>query len=416
MSDLESLLSSLQQARLNVESAIANKRAHGETFNVFELCGVGHYETMHSSILAEFLSPNGSHGMEDALLRKFSDYFSIGDYSAQAKVITEESEQIGGESIGRFDILIKDESTGHICIIENKIYAGEQPEQLGRYGKWLDSKAKEGWKTHLVFLTLDGHESITAEKYQKYAPIAYSSLSRSEEERKDVVSWLKECARLAKDKPFVHNALLQYADHLENLATGERAMSEKIIETLWSNMKAAQDAYEHYAHACECKANTILKEEVAGRLGSQWSTLEGCSWKGKEQGIRYVPRDGEKLKGWIYVLFDVTQLYGCQIALYQAEGMTNSSPILIDGEQAQRWKENGWNVTCHEDWSNEYPLWRPVRCGAEKNEETYQWGAYWDGAFFDRMRLEPDYRKAVIDEIAFGIMELYDIQKELSKF
>ena len=417
MNGVEQLLQDLSRARTEIQFEITAKKARGEAFNVFELCGVGHYETTHSTIFAEFLSPAGSHGTGDLLLKTFAKRFNIGVYSPQAEVLLEQSEEIGGMSIGRFDILIKDSSTGHICIIENKIFAGEQPEQLERYGKWLDQKSEEGWNVHLVFLTLDGHESATAANNREYLRIAYATLQQPGEEHNDIVSWLRECARLTEEKPFVHSALLQYAKHFENLATGDRAMSEKIVETLWSNMTAAEAAYENYGSACLRAANTILKEEVAGRLGGLWTTSGVCCWNKSEQGVRFDPQEGEKLKGWIYVLFDGTKLNACQIALYQANNQGPLLPIRISEEQATRWKNRGWNVTCNEDCSNDYPLWRPVRCGMlnDGNPNTYQYGAYWGGEFFDRMNSDPAYHKTVVDEIVTGILELYEIQKELSE-
>jgi len=427
--DLSILLKDLADARSEVESAFAAKKACGEMFNVFDLCGVGHYETMHSSILAEFLSPVGTHGMKNAFLEKFAEYFGkekIGKYSRRAEVRTESSEKIGGESVGRFDILINDESTGHICIIENKIYAGEQPEQLKRYGRWLDKKAKEGWKTHLVFLTLDGHGSATVEDGKDYVCVAYSLSHQQEEDQKDIVRWLKQCAELAAGKVPVCNALLQYSNHLENLATGERAMSEKIIDMLLgingkkSFMKAAQDAYENYEQACENAANVLLKEEVIKALGDKYRAEKSCKWGHTEEssGIWYftIGEDGkvEKLKGYKYVIFNWTHFNGCEIALYQIKDKDNPRPILIQKELEDQLINRGWEVDTSK-WAK-YPIWRPVICGAGENDsDVHKYGACWDGLFFDRMKSEPDYHKMVIDEIVKGIKDLHKIQKEISK-
>ena len=43
----------------------------GEKFNIFRVCGVDHYETTHSAILAEFLNPKGGHGKETKYLHLF---------------------------------------------------------------------------------------------------------------------------------------------------------------------------------------------------------------------------------------------------------------------------------------------------------------------------------------------------------
>lgn len=419
MSNLDTLLENLAKARSSIESAMADKRKRGELFNVFELCGVNHYETMHSSILAEFLSPSGLHGMGDYLLQQFAKCFVIGEYSNNAEVKTELSEKIGGQSIGRFDILIQDASTGHICIIENKIHAGEQPEQLRRYGRWLDKKAKEScngkrWTVHLVFLTLDGHESETAEENRKYVAIPYLSPKKQNEVGEDVIGWLKRCADCERMKPTVRNALLQYSDHIKNIATGEREMSEQICKVLQKgSMKSAQDAYENFERACIDAADKILVDDVKKSLPSGWKVYKGCSWKRKEQGVLYVPPEGPSLKGQIYVIFDQTQLYGCEIVLFQ-EKKDESLPILIKKKEITNWEKRGWNVDC-EKWS-EYPLWRPVRCGMKRsdNQNAFEYGTNWDGLFFDRYYNDEKFRKDVVDEIVQGIHELYEIQKALS--
>lgn len=43
----------------------------GERFNMFQICGVDHYEVMHSAIIASFLDPNGNHGQRDKFLKAF---------------------------------------------------------------------------------------------------------------------------------------------------------------------------------------------------------------------------------------------------------------------------------------------------------------------------------------------------------
>ena len=132
------------------------KIAKGAGFNVFRLCGVNHYENMHSKILAEFLDPRGSHGQGTRFLACFQklledNYGFNGVFSDKTIVQTEVTGYTDDDSVGRMDILIEDNSEKIVCIIENTIFAGEQPEQLDRYAAWLKSERK-GWKSILVFL------------------------------------------------------------------------------------------------------------------------------------------------------------------------------------------------------------------------------------------------------------------------
>ena len=68
--NIKNLLESVNKTINSLENNQKEKENHGETFNVFSLCGVDHYEIWHSKILAEFLNPRGMHGQTDAAFLK----------------------------------------------------------------------------------------------------------------------------------------------------------------------------------------------------------------------------------------------------------------------------------------------------------------------------------------------------------
>ena len=45
----------------------------GTRFNIFHILGVSHYENTHSTILAELLNPEGTHGLHNSFLKLFLD-------------------------------------------------------------------------------------------------------------------------------------------------------------------------------------------------------------------------------------------------------------------------------------------------------------------------------------------------------
>lgn len=59
--------------------------ATGGRFNMFGICGVNHYENTHSAIVAELLSPDGSHGLRakllDCFIRTLGDAFVVRDFN-----------------------------------------------------------------------------------------------------------------------------------------------------------------------------------------------------------------------------------------------------------------------------------------------------------------------------------------------
>lgn len=114
------------------------QRKRGELFNVFNILNLSTNETRtHSAFLAELLRPDGSHGMHDTFLKLFLDSVtSLQDFdfkTENAKVTVEYSVgQINKNATegGRLDILIT--SGNKAIIIENKIYAEDQKNQLRR--------------------------------------------------------------------------------------------------------------------------------------------------------------------------------------------------------------------------------------------------------------------------------------------
>ena len=125
------------------DTAKEESRQRGELFNMFRVCGVNHYETRHSAILAEFLSPSGSHGQADAFLSIFLKDVGLKDFNFNTSTAVVQTEF--SIANGKIDILIND-NRGKIIIIENKIYAADQHEQLKRYAKF----AQEICQRHII--------------------------------------------------------------------------------------------------------------------------------------------------------------------------------------------------------------------------------------------------------------------------
>ena len=210
------------QGLLNQVSTINKKNteildATGGRFNIFRICGVNHYENTHSSILAEFLNPQGSHSLKnqflDAFLETIGKDFTLKDFdTANATVHTEYV-----TNNGRIDILIKDHKKNAI-IIENKIYACDQHEQLKRY----DSFAKKHFEHYQIYyLTLFGSEASE----QSAGDIIYHTISYAE-------------------------TLIQYSNHIKQLTNQDMSnKNQEEITTLlakFHDLKAIQSIYFSY--------------------------------------------------------------------------------------------------------------------------------------------------------------------------
>lgn len=234
----------LHKASLIAEREKATKlEAHrrGETFNVFRLCQVDHYETRHSAILAEWLNPDGSHGQGDLFLRLFLE--AINDPILQVfqtrNAVVKTEYTIDN---GRLDLFIED-SSGNAIIIENKLYADDQDAQLKRYAEFAKNSTVHQ-QFLILYLTLDGHEarSKSAEGV-KYTPISYN---------RTILSWIDACIKEVYDKPFLRESLIQYGNHIKQL-TGDTMDNNSKIELVDAMVREpegvaaiinAQDAWE----------------------------------------------------------------------------------------------------------------------------------------------------------------------------
>lgn len=229
----------------------AQKR--GEKFNVFEILGVQSNETrLHSALLAELLNPDGSHGLGAEPLRVFVAEMcndSLADFKCDnAKVYVELSigrVEADCEAGGRIDLLIKDRD-GKAIIIENKIYAGDQPKQLYRYNKYANDAFGES-NYQLFYLTLDGHSAselsvqVSEDEGKLEDGRDYYVLSYKE----DIIKWLNQCRSLAIDKPLVREVLGQYIQTLNKLTGNDMTKSEQeqLYKTLANNIDATTEIF-----------------------------------------------------------------------------------------------------------------------------------------------------------------------------
>ena len=225
---LPSLLSEV--AKLYAESQKKEKERweSGDTFNIFNTLGLKTEEVrLHSAFLGELLNPKGSHGASYVFLKAFLEVLGIEegyiDYDACSlnileRVIGTVTETEGG----RIDIIIEDGI--HAVIIENKIYAPDQCNQLLRYHNYGQEMFPTGFK--LLYLTLDGHDPSDCSLGNRtfdYESISYES---------EILEWLDRCSeRVPKELP-VRTLIIQYMDLVKQLTYKD--MDTKYLEELKS--------------------------------------------------------------------------------------------------------------------------------------------------------------------------------------
>lgn len=182
----------------------------GENFNVFRILGLETREVrMHSAFLGELLNPAGSHGLRDTFLKLFTQTIKFDDFKTDTARLVVEYD-IGRitsdyQQGGRIDIYL--ESAGQYIFIENKIYANDQQNQLGRYHTYRK-------QARLLYLTLDGAKPSDGGA-GNLRPDQYELISYKE----GIANWLEKCRQAAAAYPLVRETIVQY-QHLINYLTG----------------------------------------------------------------------------------------------------------------------------------------------------------------------------------------------------
>ena len=187
---------------------------------------------IHSKVLYNLLSQNWGKIDKETFLTLFLKEIGIED-----EIIYNEKWEVSREKVfdldtikGRLDFEIK--SKDYIYIIEMKIDAGDQPEQLMRYQKF----AKEQHKKYKIFyLTLDGHnaskKSVGEEDSEEIKKVEYTNISFKEE----ILNWLEKCLDLVKGKENKSTCINQY------IASINKILGEKNTKIKDNILKSSED-------------------------------------------------------------------------------------------------------------------------------------------------------------------------------
>ncbi|MBP9017723.1 MAG: PD-(D/E)XK nuclease family protein [Paludibacteraceae bacterium] len=230
-------IENIQQLMTRINE-ISNKyeeisKVSGDNFNVFRVIELTSDEVrLHSKFLAELLNPKGSHGQGSKFLDLFIQQFDIKNVDSEtSKVSVEES--IGNKTPttgGRIDILIED-TNKHTIIIENKIYASDQENQLLRYYNYS--------RDNIFYLNLDGsdpsensYQDLEKDKHFKIISYEY-----------DILNWLENCKKESVSLPLLREGIAHYINLIKHITgqSNNTTMDKEIIDLLATpqNIKTA---------------------------------------------------------------------------------------------------------------------------------------------------------------------------------
>ncbi len=233
---MNELIQLFNEIHLLLEKQEQIRKEKGENYNLFQIINIMSDETrVHSSIIADLLNPNGRHQMGTVFLQLFIDRLNeqldinVSFTYDNAKVECEK--YIGSKtetSGGRLDIYLTD-GTYHV-IIENKIYATDQENQLLRYHNFLRRYPKN--KTLLLYLSLDGEvhdmDKTTGGEEITFYTISYADF---------ILNWLTDCRHKAIDKPLIREGIAHYLNLIKILTHQMDNEKNDLITLIKNNPK-----------------------------------------------------------------------------------------------------------------------------------------------------------------------------------
>ena len=236
------------------------RREDAESFNLFTVLRSGSDEVnLHSRFLHALLDRRmdgrrrNLAAFLELLKRKYPELGDVASLNLEAAEVHRERKGI--------DLLIKDSE--HAVVIENKIYAGDQPTQLDRYYKDVELQSQ---RRHVVYLTLDGHEP--SRDSQGDIPDAHLSCVSYV----DLFPWLATCHDQAQEDPALRNSIEQYRQLVreltgDGLGVKQRNEMKKIIResgslALARNLgMAANELFVDIVHELWKEINAVVTKE-----------------------------------------------------------------------------------------------------------------------------------------------------------
>ena len=254
------------------------QRTQGVFFNLFQVLGIETKETRHSAFLAELLNPRGSHGQQDRFLRLFIQQLPClreiqwNTQNAYARI---EEVIPDNNNYGRMDIVIH--CGDDAIIIENKIYAGDQEEQLYRYNEYGKSHIKG--KTILIYLTLEGGEASKSSTNEQlvanvnYFPISYSC---------EIDAWLTQCENAVKNLTNLYVTINQYHQIINKLTNKNMAQDMHILDLMLENNKAVLEISNNLG-----EWEQQIKEKASSKLKGVLVEIA------KQRGLKLIYKDSD---------------------------------------------------------------------------------------------------------------------------
>ena len=330
---IKELLSQLLPLHHAEQERLKKEKEEGKCFNVFSALNMCSDEVrLHSRLLATLLNPKANHGLGNEFLKLFlialglpEDYITHCKEQIVERPIGEVTETTGG----RIDIILEDRE--HAIIIENKIYAGDQPNQLLRYHNYgVKTFGENNFK--LVYLTLYGSDpspySLGGEHFE-FIKLSYEQ---------NILKLLEKLVKTLPQKP-VHSTVEDYITIIKQLT--HQDMDTKYQQSI------IEEAIK-YDNIDVTSELLLLQKQIGDKLRSDYiiKPLKGLGFNERQDD------NG---------------------ALWKSLNSKRNLFIVIKTDEAY-WKE-AWIAVASEDKT--IPLQPKLDCFTDEPTQNYPYGWSW---------------------------------------
>ena len=248
----EKLFADMSKGYMTAKAEADRQRAMGKhDYNIFTLFhGFSDEVNLHSNFIASLLDPNGDHYKNDLFLKLFLETCGIDDFSIDTSTATVFKE------FKHIDIYISD-GKKHI-ILENKVYAKDQPTQIARYIKAIKKEGAEDEDIYVLYLhpdrelpkenSLGGYKlNQDNTKLEKDgSSINFKVISYG----KEILEWIDRCKNEVSNLTDLNVFLSQYKDVIEMIYDRYKRIdemnNEDLVKIFKDNYRAVLDIVSNY--------------------------------------------------------------------------------------------------------------------------------------------------------------------------
>lgn len=245
--DFERLFAAMSKGYMAAKVEADRQRAMGKhDYNIFTLFhGFSDEVNLHSNFIASLLDPNGDHYKGDLFLKLFLETCGIDDFGIDTSRATVFKE------FKHIDIYISD-GKKHI-ILENKVYAKDQPTQIARYIETIQNEGAEDEDICVLYLHPDGElpdKQSFGDFYAKLLGENPSIKFKVISYGKEILEWIDKCKNEVSNLTDLNIFLSQYKDVIEMIYDRYKRIDEmetaNLVEIFKENYTAVSEIANNY--------------------------------------------------------------------------------------------------------------------------------------------------------------------------